>query len=62
MDFSDEWEGNSGKAYISPEKLQQVAEALKTASSQPKILLLNLNGKRILRNDRHFTEKSLRRL
>ena len=36
MDLSDEWEGNSGKAYISPEKLQQVAEALKAASSQPK--------------------------
>ena len=36
MDLSDEWEGNSGKAYISPEKLQQAAEALKAASSQPK--------------------------
>ena len=35
-DLSDEWEGNSSKAYISPEKLQQVAEALKAASSQPK--------------------------
>ena len=36
MDLSDEWEGNSGKAYISPEKLQQAAEALKAASSKPK--------------------------
>ena len=36
MDLSDEWEGNSSKVYISPEKLQQVAEALKAASSQPK--------------------------
>ena len=36
MDLSDEWEGNGGKAYISPEKLQQAAEALKAASSQPK--------------------------
>ena len=35
MDLSDEWEGISGKSYISPEKLQQVAEALQAASSQP---------------------------
>ncbi len=35
MDLSDEWEGNSGKAYISPEKLQQTAEVLKVASSLP---------------------------
>ena len=34
MDLSDEWEGISGKAYISPEKLQQAAEALQAASSQ----------------------------
>jgi transposase-like protein len=34
MDHSDEWEGISAKAYISPEKLQQVAEALLAASSQ----------------------------
>ena len=36
MDLSDEWEGLNGKAYISPEKLQQTAEVLKAASSQPK--------------------------
>ena len=35
MGLSDEWEGISGKAYISPEKLQQAAEALQAASSQP---------------------------
>ncbi len=35
MDLSDEWEGISGKAYVSPEKLQQAAEALQAASSQP---------------------------
>ena len=34
MELSDEWEGISAKAYISPEKLQQVAEALLAASSQ----------------------------
>ena len=35
MDLSDEWEGISSKAYISPEKLQQAAEVLQAASSQP---------------------------
>ena len=35
MDLSDEWEGISGKSYISPEKLQLTAEALQAASSQP---------------------------
>ena len=35
MDLSDEWEGISGKSYISPEKLQLAAEALQAASSQP---------------------------
>lgn len=35
MDLSDEWEGISGKSYISPEKLQLAAEALQVASSQP---------------------------
>ena len=34
MDLNDEWEGISGKSYISPEMLQQVAEALLAASSQ----------------------------
>jgi len=36
MDLSDEWEGITGKAYISPEKLHQTAEMLKAASSLPK--------------------------
>ncbi len=36
MDLSDEWEGITGKATISPEKLRQTAEMLKVASSQPK--------------------------
>lgn len=36
MDLSDEWEGINGKAYISPEKLQQTTEILKAALSQPK--------------------------
>ena len=35
MDLSDEWEGISAKAYISPEKLQLAAEALQAASSRP---------------------------
>ena len=35
MDPFDEWEGISGKSYISPQKLQLVAEALQAASSQP---------------------------
>ena len=35
MDLSDEWEGISGKSYISPQKLQLAAEALQAASSQP---------------------------
>ena len=35
MDLSDEWEGISGKSYISPEELQLAAEALQSASSQP---------------------------
>ncbi len=35
MDLSDEWEGISGKSYISPENLQLAAEALQAASSQP---------------------------
>ena len=35
MDLSDEWEGISGKSYISPEMLQLSAEALQAASSQP---------------------------
>ena len=35
MDLSDEWEGISSKAYISPEKLQLAAKALQAASSQP---------------------------
>ncbi len=35
MDLSDEWEGISGKSYISPEKLQLAAEALQADSSQP---------------------------
>ena len=35
MNLSDEWEGMSGEAYISPEKLQQAAEALQAASSRP---------------------------
>ena len=35
MDLSDEWEGISGKSYISPEKLQLAAEVLQAASSQP---------------------------
>jgi transposase-like protein len=35
MALSDEWEGISAKAYISPEKLQQAAEALQAASSRP---------------------------
>ncbi|MGN0829043.1 MAG: transposase [Akkermansia sp.] len=35
MDLSDEWEGISGKSYISPEKLHHAAEALQAASSQP---------------------------
>ena len=35
MGLSDEWEGISGKSYISPEKLQLAAEALQAASSQP---------------------------
>ena len=35
MDLSDEWEGINGKAYISPQNLQQVAEVLKAASSHP---------------------------
>lgn len=34
MDLSDEWEGISSKAYISPEKLQQAAETLQAASSR----------------------------
>lgn len=36
MDLSDEWEGITSKATISPEKLRQTAEMLKAASSQPK--------------------------
>ena len=35
MDLSDEWEGISGKSYISPEMLQLAAEALLAALSQP---------------------------
>ena len=35
MDLSDEWEGNSGRAYISPEKLAVIAEVLKSAAPQP---------------------------
>ena len=35
MDLSDEWEGINGKAYISPQNLQQAAEVLKAASSHP---------------------------
>ena len=35
MDLSDEWEGISGKSYISPEKLQLAAEALQAALSHP---------------------------
>ncbi len=35
MDLSDEWEGISGKSYISLEMLQLAAEALLAASSQP---------------------------
>ena len=35
MDLSDEWEGNSGRAYISPEKLAAIAEVLKSAAPQP---------------------------
>ena len=35
MALSDEWEGICAKAYISPEKLQQAAEALQAASSRP---------------------------
>ena len=35
MDLSDEWEGNCGRAYISPEKLKIIAEVLKAAAPQP---------------------------
>ena len=35
MDLSDEWEGMSSKADISPENLQLAAKALQAASSQP---------------------------
>ncbi|MGN0810812.1 MAG: hypothetical protein ACI4PY_04865, partial [Akkermansia muciniphila] len=35
MDLSDEWEGNYGRAYISPEKLEIIAEVLKAAAPQP---------------------------
>ena len=35
MDLSDEWEGISGKSYISPKKFQLAADALQAASSQP---------------------------
>lgn len=34
MELSDEWEGGCGKAYISPEKLRKMAEALGTAAPQ----------------------------
>ncbi|MCI7004030.1 MAG: IS256 family transposase [Akkermansia muciniphila] len=35
MDLSDEWEGNYGRAYISPEKLEIIAEVLRAAAPQP---------------------------
>ena len=35
IDLSDEWEGNCGRAYISPEKLAAIAEVLKSAAPQP---------------------------
>ena len=35
MDLSDEWEGNYGRAYISPEKLEIIAEVIKSAAPQP---------------------------
>ena len=35
IDLSDEWEGNCGRAYISPEKLKIIAEVLKAAAPQP---------------------------
>ena len=35
MDLSEEWKGNSGRAYISPEKLAAIAEVLKSAAPQP---------------------------
>ena len=35
MNLSDEWEGISGKSYISPQKFQLAAEALQATSSQP---------------------------
>ena len=34
IDLSDEWEGNCGRAYISPEKLEIIAEVLKAAAPQ----------------------------
>ena len=34
MDLSDEWEGNCGRAYISPENLEIIAEVLRAAAPQ----------------------------
>ncbi|MCI6981139.1 MAG: transposase, partial [Akkermansia muciniphila] len=34
MDLSDEWEGNCGRAYISPEKLEIIAEVLNSAKPE----------------------------
>ena len=35
MDLSDEWEGNYGRTYISPEKREIIAEVIKSAAPQP---------------------------
>ena len=35
MDLSDKWEANYGRAYISPEKLEIIAEVLRAAAPQP---------------------------
>ena len=61
MDLFDEWEGISGKSYISPQKLQLAAEALQSASSQPQNpRCLTSTANERCTNDRDFTEKSLR--
>ena len=34
MDISDEWEGQGGRVYLSPEKIQQIAEAHSAAAQR----------------------------